>query len=706
MKKKIVVLIVILLLSIGVEADARKKTIDRRTAEYEKQLENATGEKKVDVLNSLSTLYVYEEPTRAVEYGNQAVNLSEEINYQPGKASAFIRLAHAYWNLGDKKKPFELSHSALEIFKKSGDNSGTWFSLHAIAHFYQDDRHFEKALKYNIESLKVCEEVKDKDRIAESLYTIGNIYLCLGDYEKALKSYQRALKIGKEAGIKQRVVYYINSIGIAYMELNRYDLALENFQKALTLFTERGDSYGISNTLLNIGIIYQKSDRYDLSLKYLRNGLDKFEQSGSKGGRCRTLLQIGNNYFKMNHYKKAIAYYDEALKLAREINDQLMIENIYEKFSEVYAAAGDYKKSLTFYKRFTKIKDRLINEKKNKQIAELQEQYEAEKREKEIEILKKTNKLQQFTRNVFIAGFFLVLILLVFIFKKYMYLFTFWKKQKYIGQYRLLESIGSGGMGNVFKAHNIRAKSSIAAVKILKEELFKVEGNRKRFIQEGAIIDKLDHPNILKIYERGVYEEKLYFAMEFIKGITLEKKIEQEGRIDLSECLFIMSQVTDALALIHSQDIVHRDLKPANIMLTEKNGNPNFVKLLDFGLSKIRFQAGVTESGFLVGTINYIAPEQIADFKYSPASDIYSLGIIFYEMVIGQTVFPGDSLASVVEHILDDTPAVPKNIRPGIPGELNRLILQMISKQDTLRPSAQRVLDTLKEISLSYPPGI
>jgi serine/threonine-protein kinase len=269
----------------------------------------------------------------------------------------------------------------------------------------------------------------------------------------------------------------------------------------------------------------------------------------------------------------------------------------------------------------------------------------------------------------------------------------------------LLEPIGSGGMGNVFKAHNIRAKSSVVAIKVLKEELFKVEGNRRRFIQEGAIIDKLNHPNILKIFERGVYEEKLYFAMEFIEGITLEKKIEQEGQIDLKACFFIMSQITDALALIHSQSIVHRDLKPANIMLTKKNGNPNFVKLLDFGLSKMRYQTGVTESGFLVGTINYIAPEQIADFKYSPASDIYSLGIIFYEMVIGQTVFPGDSLAAVVEHILDDTPAVPKKIRPEIPDELNQLILQMISKQDSQRPSAQIVLDTLRELSLSYPPG-
>lgn len=309
------------------------------------------------------------------------------------------------------------------------------------------------------------------------------------------------------------------------------------------------------------------------------------------------------------------------------------------------------------------------------------------------------------TRNVLIAGLILVFIFLVFMFKKYMYLFSFWKKQKHIGQYRLLEPIGSGGMGKVFKAHNIRDKTAVVAIKVLKEELFKVESNRTRFKHEGAIIDKLDHPNILKIFERGVYEETLYFVMEFIEGKTLEKKIDADGPMDLKEAIHIMIQLTDALALIHSRHIVHRDLKPANIMLTQKNGDPNFVKLLDFGLSRMKYQTRVTESGFFVGTVNYLAPEQIIDFGYSPASDIYSLGIIFYEMLVGNTVFTGDSLATIVDRVLENTPPAPGKIRPGIPGELNRLVLKMISKQSTRRPSAQTVLDMLKKLSLSYPPG-
>ena len=699
MKNGVVLLAVVLLSLILYVHAEEKKTFDQKVTELEMQLQKVSGEKKVNALNELSSLFSYKEPARSAEYANRAAELSKKINDQQGKAYAFINLAKAHWELGDNKKPFELTREALNIFEELEDNNGIRASFQAIADFYRINGNYEEALKYIIQSLKMTEKMNDKANTAESLYQAGNIYLRLGEPGKALEYFQKALKIGKEAGKKQHIIYYINNIGLAYMGLKQYTRALDYFQKALILFTEKGNKYGMSHTLLNIGIIYVKLDHYDESLKYLHEGLAKFDETGQKGGVCRALFQIGNNYFKMNHYKRAISYYNEALKKAQEANDKFMIEDIYEHYSDVYAASGDYKESLKYHKLFTEVKDKMVNEKKNKQIAELQERYEAEKRAKEIEILKKTNKIQKITRNVLIAGLILVFIFLVFMFKKYMYLFSFWKKQKHIGQYRLLEPIGSGGMGKVYKAHNIRDKTSVVAIKVLKEELFKVESNRTRFKHEGAIIDKLDHPNILKIFERGIHEETLYFVMEFVEGKTLEKKIEEDGQIDLNEGIHIMTQLTDALALIHSRNIVHRDLKPANIMVTQKNGDPNFVKLLDFGLSKMKYQTRVTESGVFIGTVNYLAPEQIIDFEYSPASDIYSLGIIFYEMLIGHIVFTGDSLSAIVDRVLETTPPAPGKIRTGTPGELNRLILEMISKQNNRRPSALNVLNTLKTLS-------
>lgn len=680
-----------------------EKNFHQKVAALKEQLQTAAQKEKVNILNKLSYLFLNKEPARALGYAKRAAELSKKINYQQGKAYAFFRLAKAYWDLGENKKAFELNREALNIFEKLRDYEGIRISHATMASFYHINGNYEVALKYIIEALNVSEKMNDKFNMAESLYQLGNLYLRLAEPGKALKYFQKALETGKEAVKKQRLIYYINNIGLAYMELEEYTRALDNFQKALRLFTEQGEKIGMSNTLLNIGIIYIKLDNYHESLKYLQEGVEKFEETGNKRGMCRALFQIGNNHFKMNHYKKTISYYHDALKKAREANDKFMIRDIYKSYSEVYAASGDYKESLKYHKLYAEVKDNLVNEKKNKQIVQLQEQYEAEKRTREIEILKKTNKIRGITRNVLIAGLILVFIFLVFMFKKYMYLFSFWKKQKHIGQYRLLEPIGSGGMGKVFKAHNIRDKTSVVAIKVLKEELFKVESNRRRFKHEGAIIDKLDHPNILKIFERGVHEETLYFVMEFIEGKTLGKKIEEDGQIDLKEAIHIMIQLTDALALIHSRDIVHRDLKPANIMLTQKNGDPNFVKLLDFGLSKMKYQTRLTESGFFIGTANYLAPEQIIDFEYSPAADIYSLGIIFYEMLIGKMAFTGDSLAAIVDQVLESTPPAPGKIRPEIPGELNRLILEMISKQNNQRPSAQIVLNTLKKLSRSYP---
>jgi serine/threonine-protein kinase len=384
------------------------------------------------------------------------------------------------------------------------------------------------------------------------------------------------------------------------------------------------------------------------------------------------------------------------------MKDKSSLEKIYKSYSDLYTARGDYKKALAYYKLYSETEDDLINAEKNKQIAELQEQFEAERRAKEIDILKKDNKIQKITRNAFIIGFILVLIILILLFKKYLYLFSFWKKQKYIGHYRIIETIGSGGMGTIYHAHSLRDKTQSAAIKVLKDELTKDENNRQRFKHEGTIIDKLDHPNIIKIYERGEYKEKLYLAMEFLQGKTLAQKMEEEGKIDLKECLYIMVQITDALVLIHSKNIVHRDLKPSNIMLIEKDGDPNFVKLLDFGLAKMKFQTRLTSTGILIGTINYVAPEQITDSLYSSASDIYALGIIFYQMITGNQAFSGDTITNIVEKILDTKPLELNRIRSEIPGELNHLITQMLSKKPGQRPLAEKVLTSLKKISNDF----
>jgi tRNA A-37 threonylcarbamoyl transferase component Bud32 len=408
-------------------------------------------------------------------------------------------------------------------------------------------------------------------------------------------------------------------------------------------------------------------------------------------------------------YDKARIYLEKGLLLAKETNMKEAIRDAYRILSELHAAKGNYKQAFRHHKLFFEMYKKLFNENRSNQIAEMQTRYETLKKEKEIEILtkntvilEKDNKISKLTRNVFIMGFVLVTIVLALLLKKYLYLFSFWKKQKYAGRFRLVEEIGSGGMGTVYKAHTIRNKSETAAVKVLKQDLFKDESYRKRFKQEATIIDKLEHPNIVKIIERGESEDKLYIAMELLQGKTLSVKIDEEGKMELNTCFHIMEQIADALVLIHGKDIVHRDLKPSNIMLIERDGDPNYVKLLDFGLAKMKFQTSLTSSGILVGTLNFVAPEQLTDSQYSPAGDVYSLGVTFYEMVTGKIVFPGDTATDIMKQVLDKSPVEPNRFRPDIPPLLNDLIMKMMSKKKDLRPPVQDVLETVKRIKADW----
>ncbi len=282
--------------------------------------------------------------------------------------------------------------------------------------------------------------------------------------------------------------------------------------------------------------------------------------------------------------------------------------------------------------------------------------------------------------------------------KKYIILSGFWKREKIIGKFKLVEKIGSGGMATIYKAQDTLDKSETVAIKVLREDLSADENYRKRFKQEAAIIDQLDHPNIVKVIERGQYKQKLYIVMELLRGKTLAKKIEEEQKIHLKEVLDIMIQITDALVKIHSKDIVHRDLKPENIMLIEKEGNCNFVKLLDFGLAKGQFQSRITQTGTVLGTLNYMAPEQIALGEFSPASDIYSLGVIFYETVTNQLPFPGESVSDIMKQIMNKTPTEPIQLRHDLPVELNQIIMEMMEKENEYRPTTKEVMEELRKI--------
>lgn len=700
MRMKTAVLIAALLLpAIGITLNETSQSITG----LEKQLDTKRGKEKISTLLQLASYTYTASPQKCIYYCNQILDLTERINNSKERARAFIYLSYASSVLGDWEKPFEYSKKALAIYEQQKDKEGIARALFTIGYFYREIDYFNIALVYLLRSLTVYEEIGDKKNLFFPYYNLGSLYVGLEDYPKALGYFQEALATVKEIkGKEEQIPTCLHNIGLCYQRMGNYINALNYFQEALKLFEETGDKYWIAAALSNIGRVYVDLNNHEQALKYLSQALRLREKLGDKLGMFNTFCIFGDIYLEEKNYPRASFYYDRAYRIAEELEGKSHLEKIFLSYTKLYADQGDYKNAFEFQKKYCETRDILFNEKKNKQFAELAVQFETEKKIKEIEILKKDNKIQAITRNTFIIGFFLVSIILILLFKKYLYLFAFWKRQKYIGQYRIIETLGSGGMGTVYLTHAIRDKNRLSAVKVLREELIEDENSRQRFKQEGTIIDKVDHPNIVKIFERGDYKGKLYIVMEYLRGKILAQKIKEDGIIELKECFFIMTQIADALSCIHKKNIVHRDLKPANIMLIEQEGKTNVVKLLDFGLALMKFQTRLTQAGILVGTINYIAPEQITENRYSPAGDLYSMGMIFYEMLVGATAFSRsqDTLSAVVEKILAQPPEPVDKLRPGIPVELNRLIMQLLSKDPALRPAADDVCFQLKKMEI------
>ncbi len=256
-----------------------------------------------------------------------------------------------------------------------------------------------------------------------------------------------------------------------------------------------------------------------------------------------------------------------------------------------------------------------------------------------------------------------------------------------IGHYEVREKIGAGGMGEVYLAEDTRL-GRLAAVKILNDELSRDSDKLNRFVQEAKAASALNHPNILTIYEIGEAEGHHYIVAEFIKGETLRDKMNSVT-ISLNEALGIALQVAAALAAAHEAGIVHRDIKPENIIVRDDG----LVKVLDFGLAKLTEQRGETaasedatkvqfntQPGLVMGTVGYMSPEQARGKPIDARSDVFSLGIVMYELFTGKRPFDGEGHLDVVSSILRDDPAPIRALQPSLPRHLERIVAKTLRK--------------------------
>ena len=250
------------------------------------------------------------------------------------------------------------------------------------------------------------------------------------------------------------------------------------------------------------------------------------------------------------------------------------------------------------------------------------------------------------------------------------------------GKYRIIEEIGRGGMGIVYKAEDLKLKRCVA-LKFLPPNLMDSPELKERFLIEAQAAAALSHPNICVIHEVGEDKGQSFMAMEYVEGETLRDRIKK-GPLEPGEAIGLVDQVAAGLEEAHGKGIIHRDVKSANIMVTAKGR----VKVMDFGLAKLRGGSSLTKSQTTLGTIAYMSPEQARGEELDQRTDIWSLGVVLYELLSGKLPFRGDHDQMVIYSILHKEPDSLAKLRPGLAPELDLVINQALAKKPAERYKA------------------
>ncbi len=258
--------------------------------------------------------------------------------------------------------------------------------------------------------------------------------------------------------------------------------------------------------------------------------------------------------------------------------------------------------------------------------------------------------------------------------------------------YEILEKIGEGGMGVVYKGYQVSLKR-LVAIKFLSGDILNNRILITRFKREALASVKISHPNVVKIIDLDSENNQYFLVMEYVKGGSLENLLERRGHLAEKDAIIILLQVVSALKIAHKLGIIHRDLKPSNILFTEDN----MAKLADFGIAHFNEMTQLTQTGSIIGTPQYMSPEQAAGKKIDYSTDIYSLGVIFFEMLTGFLPFEAQNPVLYIQKHIYAKPPSPRDFNPKISKYIEEVVLKMLAKSPIDRfKSMEHLEKTLK----------
>jgi serine/threonine-protein kinase len=267
------------------------------------------------------------------------------------------------------------------------------------------------------------------------------------------------------------------------------------------------------------------------------------------------------------------------------------------------------------------------------------------------------------------------------------------------GRYRLGEVLGEGGMAVVYRAQDVLLNRPVA-VKILRAQYAADESFLRRFEREAQSAAGFSHPNIVNVYDVGTDGNQHYIVMEYIRGPSLKELIRRQGPFSVDGAIFIIGQVTSALDYAHHRGLIHRDIKPQNI-LVDRDGN---AKVVDFGIAKGMRDVNLTEAGTGMGTVHYVSPEQAQGEPAGPASDLYSTGVVLFEMLTKRLPFEADTPVGVAMQHVNSPPPPPSTFNPRIPPEVDAIVLRSLAKEPAERfPSGAALATALRHWDMLPP---
>src|SRR6266540_567576 len=264
------------------------------------------------------------------------------------------------------------------------------------------------------------------------------------------------------------------------------------------------------------------------------------------------------------------------------------------------------------------------------------------------------------------------------------------------GRYRILRHVGSGGMADVYCAEDTHLGRRVA-VKLLYRRFAQDTEFVERFRREASAAAGLQHPNVVNVYDRGEFDATYYIAMEFCEGLSLKDLITREAPLPVERAIEITLQILIAARFAHRRGVIHRDLKPQNVII-DPDEREDSIKVADFGIARAG-RSEITEAGAIMGTAQYLSPEQAQGRPVTEGSDLYSIGVVLFEMLTGRAPFEGDSAVAIALKHVSQPPPSPRQFRPEIPPELEAVVLKALAKRPEDRyPDADSFIHDLEAV--------